>query len=236
VVSAQAVELTEAAADLAAGRYVRLSVTDSGEGMDAETVARATEPFFTTKGVGKGTGLGLPMVHGLVQQSGGALRLHSGKGKGTTVELWLPVAEAGATPPVAGPVRAPPTARPMRVLAVDDDALVLMNTAAMLEDLGHTVLQAETGDEALAVLRREPAIDLVITDQAMPGMTGAQFAEAAAAERPELPVLLATGYAELPPGTATGLRRLAKPFSQADLAHAINEIAEQTKAPVGPTA
>ena len=222
-ISAAEAAVTEAAADLAPGGYVRLSVADTGEGMDPETIAKATEPFFTTKGVGKGTGLGLPMVHGLAQQSDGALRLRSRRGEGTTVELWLPVAKDGVAPAQGRPPPQAASSRPTTVLAVDDDALVLINTAAMLEDLGHTVLQADSGAQALEMLRREPKVEIVITDQAMPGMTGAELAEAVAAERPEVTVILATGYAELPPGTGVGLRRLGKPFSQADLAHAIEE-------------
>ncbi len=209
---------------LAPGPYVCLSVTDEGEGMDEETLGRAMEPFFTTKGVGKGTGLGLSMVHGLAGQSGGRLVLRSSRGQGTTAELWLPVAEATAEPsaPVEEAVRADAAAgRPLRVLAVDDDGLVLMNTTTMLEDLGHTVFEAASGREALDILRRERDIDLVISDQAMPHMTGTQLVEAIRSELPDLPVVLATGYAELPPGSNPGLAKLSKPFSQSDLARAI---------------
>ena len=124
------------------GRYVCLSVTDTGEGMDEATLARAMEPFFTTKGVGKGTGLGLPMVQGLAQQSGGALVLKSTRGTGTTAELWLPAAEprsdAAASIVQAPAVEPAPAMRALCVLAVDDDPLVLLNTVAILEDLGHT--------------------------------------------------------------------------------------------------
>ena len=164
---------------LAAGRYVRLSVIDTGKGMDPATVARATEPFFTTKGVGKGTGLGLPMVHGLAAQSGGQFVLRSVPGQGTTAELWLPIAEAGedASAPATPEDRRRGTS--LMVLAVDDDNLVLMNTVAMLEELGHSAMQASSGAEALALLQREPDVQLLITDQAMPEMTGAQLIEAA---------------------------------------------------------
>ena len=206
------------------GRYVCLSVTDTGEGMDEETLQRATEPFFTTKGVGKGTGLGLPMVHGLAEQSGGRLVIKSRKGQGTTVEIWLPVAPPAKEPNVEDS-RVPPKVvaptRPLVVLAVDDDPLVLMNTAAMLEDLGHTVLEATSGKQALEILQRTEKMDLVITDQAMPQMTGTQFAEVARAERPDLPIIIATGYAELPPNSASSLPKLNKPFLQEDLANAI---------------
>jgi PAS domain S-box-containing protein len=205
---------------LAPGPYVRLSVTDTGEGMDAQTLGRATEPFFTTKGVGKGTGLGLSMVHGMAAQMGGRLLLKSQPGEGTTAEIWLPAAAdealAASRPEMAEAV---PT-KTLRVLAVDDDGLVLFNTTAMLEDLGHFVLEAVSGEAALAILRRE-TVDLVITDQAMPRMTGLQLLETIRAEWPGLPVILATGYAELPGGARAGLPKLNKPFSEAELARAI---------------
>jgi PAS domain S-box-containing protein len=209
---------------LTPGRYVCLSVIDTGEGMDEATLGRAMEPFFTTKGVGKGTGLGLSMVHGLAEQSGGRFVLASRIGEGTTAELWFPVAKAelndadrddraAAQEPEGG-------MRALVVLAVDDDDLVLMNTTAMLEDLGHRVLEASSGTQALEILRRE-TVDLVITDQAMPQMTGAQLAEAIRAEWPTLPILLATGHAELEPETGAELPKLAKPFRQADLAQSV---------------
>ena len=181
------------------------------------------DPFFTTKGVGKGTGLGLSMVQGLAEQSGGRLFLKSQAGEGTTAELWLPAAQAEADSAALGGEAAGeslPGTRPLAILAVDDDALVLMNTTAMLEDLGHKVFEAASGKEALAILRQEQ-VDLLITDQAMPHMTGSQLADAARSERPDLPVILATGYAELPPGTNADLPRLGKPFRQEDLARAI---------------
>ncbi|MGB2587486.1 MAG: PAS domain S-box protein, partial [Pseudolabrys sp.] len=170
---------------LEAGNYIRVSVTDTGEGMDEETLGRATEPFFTTKGVGKGTGLGLSMVHGFAEQSGGRLILHSQKDRGTTAELWLPVAKASAQP--VNPAQAAPakTVRPLTILAVDDDALVLMNTVSMLEDLGHAVFEAYSGKEALEILRREDSIDLVVTDQAMPKMTGTELAKVIRSEWPD---------------------------------------------------
>ena len=204
------------------GEYVAFCVVDSGAGMDAETLSRAMEPFFTTKGVGKGTGLGLSMVHGLAEQSGGRLVLKSEPGQGTTAALWLPAAEP-KQPEVAGRSEpaAPRHTRPLTVLAVDDDGLVLMNTVALLEDLGHTVLEAYSGKEALDIFRREPGIDLVITDQAMPHMTGLQFAEIAQAERPAVPFILATGYGELPSGAHAVVQKLGKPFRQDDLARAV---------------
>ncbi len=204
---------------LPAGAYVSLTVADTGEGMDAATLARATEPFFTTKGVGKGTGLGLSMVHGMMEQLGGRLRLASRAGAGTTVELVLPVAAGAAGADAAAEPAARPS-RPLRVMVVDDDMLVLANAVALLEDLGHHVVPASGPDEALRHLDGDAAIDIVVTDYAMPVMNGVDLAAAIAARRPGLPVLLATGYAELP-GTGPALPRLDKPYRQSDLAAAI---------------
>lgn len=190
--------------------------------MDKATLRRAMEPFFTTKGVGRGTGLGLSMVHGMTEQSGGRFFLKSQKGEGTTAEIWLPAAKA--TRPAQGGrfIKDGVTGtRPLVVLAVDDDGLVLMNTAVMLQDMGHTVFEATSGNQALEILRREPSVDLVITDHAMPRMTGAQLAAAIKAERPELPVILATGYAELPPDVDARLPKLGKPFRQQELMQAV---------------
>ena len=209
-------------ARLAPGRYVCICVHDEGEGMDEATLARATEPFYTTKGVGKGTGLGLSMVEGLAAQSGGRLTLKSAKGEGTTAELWLPVAKAPAEP-VPTPVvpREVAQVAPLTVLAVDDDALVLMNTVAMLQELGHTVREALSGKEAVAMLVRDASIALLVTDQAMPQMTGVQLIEAAHRARPGLPAILATGYAELATALPPRVPRLAKPFDLEALAQAI---------------
>ena len=179
---------------LASGRYVCLSVADTGEGMDERTLARAAEPFFTTKGVGKGTGLGLSMIHGFAEQSGGRLILKSVPGQGTVAELWLPVAQAGGPDKRAPEHGLPlPKTRPLRVLVVDDDPLVLMNTAAMLEDLGHGVQEAVSGPQALHVLGSAEPFDLVVTDQLMPGMNGLQLIAAIEAAYPGLPVILASG-------------------------------------------
>ncbi|MBY3256310.1 PAS domain S-box protein [Rhizobium laguerreae] len=212
---------------LSPGRYVRIAVIDEGEGMDAKTLEQAVTPFFTTKGVGKGTGLGLSMVQGLASQSGGRLMMKSSLGEGTTAELWFPVAMmeqvTGATPD--RPQQEDNAARRLRIVAVDDDGLVLMNTTLMLEDLGHTVFEAMAGPEALDILRNQQ-VDLVICDHAMPRMTGAQLAEAIRSEWPEMPIILATGYAEIPEGAGiANLPRLGKPFSQAQLAEAISRVA-----------
>ncbi len=205
------------------GAYVVLSVADDGTGMDAETLARAAEPFFTTKGIGKGTGLGLSMVHGVAEQFGGRLVLQSELGKGTVAELWLPAGQRPRTQDAH--VLEEPQAQTSRgqftVLAVDDDDLVLMNTVALLEDLGHKVFEAHSGEQALEIFRREPGIDLIVTDQGMPKMTGIQFAEAARAERDDVPVILATGYGELPSHETLAWIKLSKPFGLAELSRAL---------------
>jgi CheY-like chemotaxis protein len=164
--------------------------------MDDATLARAQEPFFTTKGVGKGTGLGLSMVHGMMEQSGGRLTLKSRKGDGTTAEILLPMARASvklSASDAPGPTsHRDSRARALAVVAVDDDPLVLFNTASMLEDLGHKVFEATSASHALEILRRESDVDLVITDQAMPNMTGLELVEAIRTERPHLRAIVAS--------------------------------------------
>jgi signal transduction histidine kinase/ActR/RegA family two-component response regulator len=210
---------------LGPGDYVHIMITDNGIGMDQMTLAKATEPFFTTKGPGKGTGLGLSMVHGLAAQSGGLLRINSAPTVGTTIELWLPMAKNAALPAAANdvPSLAPaPYVGPCTVLIVDDDLLVMTGISAMIEDLGHTPIEAHSGAEALAKLASGTEIDLVITDHAMPAMTGLQLARHVHETYPGLPVILATGYAELPGDPASlGILRLAKPCNQYDIATAI---------------
>jgi PAS domain S-box-containing protein len=227
-IAARRESLSSAEGGLAPGEYVRLSVTDQGEGMSAQILAQATEPFFTTKGIGKGTGLGLPMVQGLAQQSGGKFLLTSVEGKGTTAEIWLRVSEARLAPaPADGdsgePDRAPAATDPLTILAVDDDPLVLENTAAMLIELGHKVLEAHSGAEALDLLE-QLSVDLIITDYAMPGMTGEELTQRILATQPELPVLMVSGYASLPEGAGTSVPKLGKPFKELDLSRAISEV------------
>jgi PAS domain S-box-containing protein len=209
------------ASQLPAGRYVCLAVADNGEGMDEETLRRASEPFFTTKGTNRGTGLGLSMIHGFMTQSGGQLILTSSRGKGTTVELWFPMETSEAKD--ASEQDAEPLGNAMgslTVLVVDDHALVLMNAVMMLEDLGHTVLEANSGQKALEILRKKK-IDLLVSDQAMPRMTGAQLIKAVKEEWPDLTAILCSGYAELPAGIELDVVQLAKPFRQEDLVRAI---------------
>jgi PAS domain S-box-containing protein len=210
------------------GDYVVLAVIDTGSGMDEAALARAADPFFTTKGPGKGTGLGLSMVHGFAQQSGGALTLSSRPGAGTTAELWLPRTTEPVRDPVAGATMSlpAPVGRSLRILLVDDDPLVLAGTAAMLEELGHdSVHIVASGQDALAVLQRDGAFDLLLTDQMMPGMSGTQLAAQARALQPNLPILLASGFAELDAAAGADWPRLRKPYGLADLSAALEVLA-----------
>lgn len=208
-----------------AAHFVCIAVSDEGEGMDEDTMAKAVEPFFTTKGVGKGTGLSLSMVQGFAEQTGGRLVLKSQKGKGTVAEVWLPVADEALEPAAPTDKSRLTGAKPrsLRVLAVDDDALVLMNTTALLEDLGHSVIEAFSGHEALKLLRAGETFNLIVTDHAMPRMTGMELAKAVRQEWPHVPIILATGYAELPEGNVLNLPKLAKPFDQHQLERAVSE-------------
>jgi PAS domain S-box-containing protein len=226
VVAAREAEISaDHASGLAAGLYVCLTVTDNGIGMDERTLARATEPFFTTKEPGKGTGLGLSMVYGLAEQSGGQFRLSSRFGAGTTAELWFPAGERESQVTQAKLPEGETFGKGgLRVVAVDDDVLILITTVAMLEDLGHTAFAASSAKEALEILRRETDIDLVITDQAMPRMTGAQLAEVVRSEWPDIFIILATGYAELQAVAGMQLRQLSKPFTEAELARELTRI------------
>ncbi|MDX2335261.1 PAS domain S-box protein [Brevundimonas vesicularis] len=207
---------------LAPGDYVKLYVSDTGEGMDPATLARAADPFFTTKGVGKGTGLGLSMIHGLMAQTGGRLQIDSQPGEGTTVTLWLRVAEGAeglSAIPTVDPVQAGKAL--LRILAVDDDPLVLINTTALLEDLGHEVITASSGKQALVHLKSDVPLDLMVTDHVMPQMSGFELILEAKRLRPGLPALITSGFAELDTVDNDELLRLPKPFNQADLERAV---------------
>jgi PAS domain S-box-containing protein len=205
------------------GRYLKLSVIDTGKGMPPEILKRAVEPFFSSKPLGKGTGLGLSMVHGLAVQLGGALQLTSTVGKGTAATLILPVATSA--PEVDSPAqRSQKMNRPAVILFVDDDPLIALSTTEMLEDLGHQVIGASSGLHALKIIGSEQPIDLMMTDHVMPGMTGIELAKASRELRPTLPILLATGYAELPEGAQLDLPRLAKPYHQDQLRDRLDQL------------
>jgi CheY-like chemotaxis protein len=203
--------------------YVRLVLTDTGLGMDADTLKRATEPFFTTKARGKGSGLGLSMVHGFTHQSGGAMQIMSRPNEGTRVSLWLPVSSV-----------APPTGKSIakaqgfqdlrrRVLLVDDDPLVLTTAEDMLRELGHEPIGIASAKKALETLRGGERPDLAILDYAMPEMTGVALAALVREICPGLPLLLATGYSEREEA-AWDLPRLNKPFTIDELNQQIGSL------------
>jgi len=208
-------------AGLRAGRYVCLSVADTGLGMDEATLKRAIEPFFSTKGVGKGTGLGLSMVHGLVAQLGGGMAISSELNCGTKVEIWLPVAVAAAEVAAVETPEAAVTAG--TALLVDDDALGRMSTADMLDDLGYVVVEAESAEAALQILAEGLQPDLLITDHLMPGMSGTKLARKVRRMHPAVPILIISGYAD-DGGIDPDLARLTKPFRRPDLAAAIADL------------
>jgi signal transduction histidine kinase/CheY-like chemotaxis protein len=204
-------------AGLRPGKYLCLSVADTGGGMDEATIARAIEPFFSTKGVGKGTGLGLSMVHGLANQLGGDLAIQSRPGLGTNVELWLPCSDMPqqtADHPTVQSVLIPEIRG--TALLVDDEELVRMSTADMLSDLGYAVVEASSGEEALRLLQVGKRFDLLVTDHLMPGLSGTELAREVRATTPEIPILLVSGYAEADDVDAD-LPRLAKPFRKNEL-------------------
>jgi CheY-like chemotaxis protein/two-component sensor histidine kinase len=221
-ISVSARTLGASAAGPKPGRYICLSVADTGVGMDEATLARAVEPFFSTKGFSKGTGLGLSMVHGLALQLGGALTIKSKVGLGTNVELWLPQTEERGEAPVG-----PPEAEPMRgrgaALLVDDEEGVRLSTADMLADLGYDVIEAASAEEALRLLANGAQVHLVISDHLMPGMSGADLAQAVRERYPDLAVLIVSGYADVN-GVAPNLPRLTKPFRKDELAASLVEL------------
>ena len=208
------------------GDYSVISVSDTGMGMSPGTLARAVEPFFTTKAVGKGTGLGLAMVHGFVEQSGGLMSIESRQGEGTTISLLLPRATSPAEhEDEPSSVAALPTPRNGVVLVVDDDDQVRPVTAAFLRDLGYTVLEAASGGAAMLIVQTTPHLDVVVTDVVMPDMDGPTLAERLRATHPGLPLLFVTGHAD--PRVLQGETVIAKPFSANDLAMAIQRARPQ---------
>jgi CheY-like chemotaxis protein len=185
--------------------------------MDEVTLAHAVEPFFSTKGVGKGTGLGLSMVHGLALQLGGALTIQSRQGVGTTVELWLPVSEE--LPETTGKIAESltPKSGARTVLLVEDEALIRLSTADMLSDMGYTVVEASSAEEALNLIREGLRPQLLVSDHLMPGMSGTDLAKIIRSEEPDVQILIVSGYAETD-GLAPDLPRLNKPFRNEELA------------------
>jgi PAS domain S-box-containing protein len=209
------------AAGMKPGHYVRISITDTGNGMDEKTLRRATEPFFSTKGVGKGTGLGLSMVHGLAAQLSGGLSIESTPGQGTTIDLWLPISAAVVDDGGRGSESLPRLDALGIALLVDDEDLVRMTTADMLADLGYEVIEARSAEEAIGLLGDGLTPALVVTDHLMPGMSGAELARRLKAGQPDMPVLIVSGYADVE-GVDTDIARLTKPFRAADLARSLS--------------
>jgi PAS domain S-box-containing protein len=210
---------------LAPGDYVRIGVADTGTGISPEHLEKVMEPFFTTKEVGKGSGLGLSMVYGFAKQSDGAFRLESELGRGTSAQLWLPRAPETAIKEVlAAPEPQHHKLRALKVLLVDDHAEVRSTTAAVLEDGGHEVFQAGNGAEALTILKkRDCDFDVLITDYAMPHLSGTDFLREARLLCPDVPALLITGYAdtEMIHDRPAGVEMLLKPFTPVKLDCAI---------------
>jgi CheY-like chemotaxis protein len=217
--------------DMQPGQYVVISVTDTGMGMAPDVLARAFDPFYTTKPIGQGTGLGLSMVYGFAKQSEGQVRLYSEIGQGTTVRIYLP-RHRGETEKEEEPARqehVPQAAAGETVLIVDDEPTVRMLVTEVLGDLGYAAIEAADASSALKVLRSDVRIDLLITDVGLPGgMNGRQMADAARERRPKLKVLFITGYAEnaaLGNGhLLPGMQVLTKPFAINRLAARIKDI------------
>ena len=213
---------------LAAGDFVVVSVSDTGCGMSSDEAARAFEPFFTTKEVGKGTGLGLSQVYGFAQQAGGAARIDSKKGVGTTVDIYLPRKDGPLAMQEAAADRLAGGASGHTILVVEDDADIREMITTMLSDLGYRILVAETGPEALAILRHERSVDLLFTDVIMPaGMSGTDLARTASRLRPDLKILLTSGYAGIEPeaiAARADFPFIAKPYRALALGRKLKEI------------
>ena len=208
-----------------------VSVTDTGSGMDAQTLERAFDPFYTTKPTGEGTGLGLSMVYGFVRQSGGQVRIRSSVGQGTTVELRFPRTHSAQA---ADDRVAPTSARPANshgetVMVVDDEVVIRSLVAEVLRDMGYNVIEAADGVQALALLQSSPPLDLLITDVGLPnGVNGRQLADAARSRQNDLRVLFITGYAENAvigeSQLDAGMHLLTKPFEMDALTARVQEL------------
>jgi nitrogen-specific signal transduction histidine kinase/CheY-like chemotaxis protein len=222
------------------GAYVRVSVVDTGEGMPADVAARAFEPFFTTKGVGKGSGLGLSMVYGFLRQSGGSVDIDSAPGRGTAIHLYFPKAHTAEEEAAPAEARGPcEPAAPATVLVVEDDPEVRASTVRLVAELGYGVRAARDAEEALAALEEDPAIALLFTDMVLAGaVDGPALARRAGERRPDLKVLMTSGYAQQQgslPGAAAGEAPpvpgfIGKPYRKADLAWKLAELLRPAEA------
>jgi CheY-like chemotaxis protein len=219
-------------AEVSPGQYVGIYVSDSGKGMDHETLVRAFEPFYTTKPVGRGTGLGLSQVYGFVKQSGGHVKIYSEVGEGTTVKIYLPRHHGVPAEEDEVDTHLDPHALEGDgevVLVVDDEPTIRMLVSDVLGELGYQSLEAGDATSAMKVLESDARIDLLITDVGMPGgMNGRQLADAARQARPDLKVLFITGYAENAAITnghlEPGMHVVSKPFAMDKLAGRIRSI------------
>lgn len=221
------VDAGAATSELPAGNYIVVSVADSGLGMSPDVLARAFEPFFTTKEAGKGSGLGLSMVYGFVKQSGGHLLAQSQLGYGTLIELYLPVASTGAPGIVNAPAATPRRGKEA-ILVVEDEFEVRGIAVAFLRSLGYSVHEASDAAQALAVLRDEPEIALLFSDVVLGnGQTGIELAYAARSVRPDLPVLLTSGYDGLDSDLPRGVPLVRKPYRKEDLAGAVRDVLDR---------
>lgn len=209
------------------GNYVRMSVTDDGIGMTDEVRRRAVEPFYTTKEPGTASGLGLSMVDGFAAQSGGVIDIESRPGHGTRIDMWLPRNDVSASTPSQTKHETVP---PMRILLVDDEDLVRHSTADMLEDLGHTVIQASSGAEGVAIIRRDPTIEAIVADHMMPGMTGGAMIHEIWDFRQDVPALLVSGYSQ-DEAMPADIARLRKPFRRKDMSNALGRITGEMEKP-----
>jgi CheY-like chemotaxis protein len=215
-------------AEVHAGQYMMLAVSDTGTGMDAATMAQAFEPFFTTKPVGKGTGLGLSQVYGFVKQSGGHVKIYSEPGEGTSVKIYLPrLAGEAAEEPDELPL--PEGMSEETVLVVEDDDDVRAYSVETLRELGYRVIEAHDGPSALRLLARQPRVDLLFTDVVLPGgLTGAQLAADVRTLRPGVKILFTTGYSRnaiVHHGRLDqGVQLITKPFSFSDLAAKVRDV------------
>jgi CheY-like chemotaxis protein len=221
-------------AEVIPGQYVMLSVSDSGSGMSKETLERAFEPFYTTKEVGRGTGLGLSMVYGFVKQSGGHVTLYSEEGQGTTVKLYFPrytgnvgAADIDKLPPV------PKASLEEVILVVEDNEDVRSYSVAILRELGYIVMEASEADEALRILNGAHRVDLLFTDVVLPGKTGRVLADAARLLRPDLRVLFTTGYSRnaiVHQGRLDAdVQLISKPFTFDQLAARVRDVIDGSK-------
>jgi CheY-like chemotaxis protein len=222
--------------DIGPGQYVLISISDTGRGMSADVLAKAFNPFFTTKAIGEGTGLGLSQVYGYVKQSGGHIKLHSEEGQGTTLKLYLPRLKQATM--VQEPERAPleyPGKAEETILVVEDDADVRAFSLDTLRDLGYSVLEARDAEVALRMLQLHPEVQLVFTDVGLPGMNGRELSEQVLALRPQMKVLFTSGYARqaivhdgrLDPG----VELLTKPFTRVQLADQVRRILDDVALP-----